>query len=315
MSKHISVFVDTAGNFKEREILLKFYEGIPESYEKELCIGNKYKACDVAVMMGSWKPRDKDHHILRTEIAENARLFFVIETPLLGRRMFEENTHQRIGINGFLNNSGTFYYKRKFSDDRLKKLDIKWKGWKNNLDGHVLMMLQLPGDASLRNIDIYNWAFETIQNIRKYTTKKIIVRTHPGVRLKDLDPFHKLVSDITLAKIEDVDFSIGRERSLTDDLENAYCSISYTSGSSIDSVLKGIPVIACDPGNFSFEISSNYISDVENLKLADDETVNDWLKSLSYSQWTIDEMLSGTAFKNLEPALTELDMKLPRKKR
>lgn len=315
MSKEILVFLDTAGNFKEREILLKFYDGIPDTYSKNVIIGHKYKPCDIAVMMGSWKPRDKDHHLLRTEIAENSRLFIVIETPLLGRRMFEENTHQRLGINGFLNNAGTFFYKRKFPEDRLQQLGIKWNNWRNNLDGHILLMLQLPGDASLRNIDIYSWAFETIQSIRKYTDKKIIVRTHPGVRLKDLDPFHKLVSDVTLAGIKDIEYSIGRDRSLDTDLENAYCSVSYTSGSSIDSILKGIPAIACDPGNFAFDISSTYISDINNLELASEETVNNWLKQLSYSQWTHDEMASGKAFKNIEPALTELDMTLPRRKK
>lgn len=310
MGKKIKVFLDSASTFRERDILKKFYNGIiDELYEKEFDISSSYTACDVAVIFGSWKPKERDHHVIRNAVAAEANTFIVIETPLLGRKVHSDNDQFRIGVNGFLNNHGIFTNLSDHPITRLKTLDIAWDGWRNSSTGHILLMLQLPGDASLRGIDIYEWALETIVKLRETTDREIRIRIHPHHRPKDSDPIHKLISDIFRLKILNVSISDGKEINLDNDLKDAYCSVSYTSGSSIDSIIAGIPCISVDPGNFSYDVSSNFISEINSLKLVDETTINDWLKKLSFSQWSIEEMENGTAFRHLLPLLIELENK------
>lgn len=298
----VKIFLETAGNFEEREILTKFYNGVANSagqdVQVELELYNSYTACDVGVILGSWKPRDKNHHHVRNDIVENAPTFIVIETPLLGRIVNQQNKQHRIGINGFLNQSGVFNHGQ-HNNSRIKKLGIEWTGWKHNPDGHILLMLQLPGDASLRGINMYEWVNYAIRTIRSVTDRPIVIRTHPAHSIKDSDDFHNLVSSVTLYGGSDITFSLGRHKSFADDIAEAYCSVAYSSGSSIDSVLHGVPTLAADPGNFAWNISTNYLEDIEKIKLATEDDINQWLNNLSYSQWSSEEMHNGTAWKHL----------------
>jgi hypothetical protein len=304
----VKVFLETAGNFEEREILTKFYNGVVKSADQNTQVAlelyNSYTACDVGVILGSWKLRDKNHHHVRNDIVENAPTFIVIETPLLGRVVNQQNTQHRIGINGFLNQSGVFNHGQ-HNDSRINKLGIQWQGWKNNSDGHILLMLQLPGDASLRGINMYEWTNYAIKKIRSVTDRPIVIRTHPAHSIKDSDEFHNLVSSVTLYGDSDITFSLGRHKSFADDISGAYCSVAYTSGSSIDSVLHGVPTLAADPGNFAWNISTHYIDKIKDIRLAADDEVTQWLNNLSYSQWSPDEMHSGTAWKHLASLLNQ----------
>ncbi len=323
----IKVFLETAGNFAERELLQRFCQGIEQAVatgtqlvndgnEKDevfIDIGKGHSPCDVAVIMGSWKPREKDHHLVRTSVVESSPCFVVVETPLLGRVMFQPNQQFRIGVNGFLNKAGTFFSREQVRPDRLRSLGVSWGGWKNSSSGHIVLLMQLPGDASLRGVNVFSWAKDAVKKLREKTDKRIIIRTHPGYNPKDSDEYYKFVSDMFIEKIPNIEFSNGKEKTLTEDLNNAYCTVAFTSGSSIDSVLHGIPTIASDPGNFAYDISTNFISEVNNLKMENTNTITLWLERLSYSQWSIDEMQNGQVWRHLNPTLVDILSKVPRK--
>lgn len=324
---NIKVFLETAGNFAERELLQRFYNGInrsisngtrlvPDSDEPDevhIDIDKGHSPCDVSVIMGSWKPREKDHHLVRTSVVENSHCFIVVETPLLGRKMFQPNEYFRVGMNGFLNKSGKFCLPGQVNNSRLNRLGITWNGWRHNSGGHIVLLMQLPSDASLRGVNIFSWAKDTIEKIRKETNKKIIVRTHPGYNPKDGDEFYKFIADICTSGIPNIEFSRGKEKTLHEDLNGAYCTVAFSSGSSIDSVIAGIPTIACDPGNFAYDISTNFVSEINHLRLADQQTVMRWLEMLSYSQWTIAEMENGTVWNHLLPIVVERLKTMPKK--
>jgi hypothetical protein len=319
----IKVFLQTAGNFEEKELLIKFYEGIRkvesnlgkrnfQLYEKDgvfLDSNYHHTDCDVAVMLGSWKDRDRDHHATRNNIVENSRCFIVIETPFLNRVVFQTSRQHRIGVNGFLNNQATFHHGT-HDQARLNSLGINWNGWKNNKDGHILLLLQLPGDASLRGTNTYTWGLNTATRLRSLTDRKIIIRTHPSHKPKDTDEWYKVFTDIS-TNVKNVEFSLGKDRDIKEDLKDAYCSVAFTSGSSIDSIVNGIPTLATDPGNFAFDISSKFIEEINNLKLANDQTVKQWLQNLSYSQWSPEEMQNGTAWLHLLPIVNNYLSNIP----
>jgi len=317
------VFLQSAGNFEEKEILMRFYEGIKkiemnshrnmfDEYTRTgvfLDSNYHYTDCDVAIMMGSWKNRERDHHATRNSIVENSKCFLVIETPLLNRKVFQPSEQHRVGMNGFLNNQGKFH-QGSLNTDRFNKLNITWPGWQNNPTGHILLLLQLPGDASLRGTSTYDWALNSALRLRKHTDKKIVVRTHPHHKPKESDEWYKFYTELSM-NVPNVSFSMGKDKSIIDDLKNAYCTVSFTSGSSIDSIVAGIPTLATDPGNFAFDISSRCISEINNLRLAAEHEIRQWLYGLSYSQWSVDEMENGDVWRHFFPILHKHIENLP----
>jgi len=331
---HIKIFMASANNMQERELLKDFASGVEtwidadstdqELFENVTRIGRwanadavehqlsyeyaeTYKECDVAVFFGSWKAREKGTHQTRTSVAMNAQRFVCIETPLLNRVTDQENSYWRIGVNGFLNQDA--YWPVLNQDDanaRLKELGIKWRGWNHDPNGHILVALQLPGDASLRGADINDWAYRTIMDIRKKTDRMIIIRNHPLASQRAFGDHEDLARRLLLSKVNNITFSDGKLVPWSQDLDGAYCTVTYTSGLAIDSVLSGIPTIAYDAGNFAWGVSSRLAQDVNDIKLETDEKMRQWLRNLAGCQWSSAEMQNGTAWQALLPVIQNI---------
>jgi hypothetical protein len=331
---HIKIFMASCNNLQERDLLKDMASGIKLWVDKDASDQEKsanitrigrwadhtgqehsisyeyaeaYKECDVAVFFGSWKTREKGSHQTRTAVALNAKKFICIETPLLNRVTDQENQYWRIGVNGFLNLDALWpTLDAAFADSRLEEFGINWTGWNFNQDGHILVALQLPGDASLRGIDINDWAYRTILDIRKKSDRFIFVRNHPMASQRAFGDHEELARKLLLAGVQNIRFSDGQIVPWKQDLDDAYCTVTYTSGLAIDSVLSGIPTIACDPGNFAWGISSNSVQDINNVKLESTELVQQWLRNIAGCQWSTQEMRNGTAWQYLLPVLASI---------
>lgn len=330
----IKFFLASANSYHEQDILLQFAEGVKgwaqqQNQERGLCLDQSiqligrwqactdpeqhtviyeqeesYSACDVAVMFGSWKPREKGHHVTRSSVAANSDCFVCIETALLQRRTTGHNTHWRMGVNGFLSDAAHWPdFDAEQADQRLADWGISWPGWRNNANGSVLIALQLPGDASLRGQNINDWAYHTITKIRQCSDRHIIVRSHPLVSLRAFGDHEELARRLMLDGVNNIQFSDGQVVPWAQDLTDAYCTVTYTSGLAIDSVLAGIPTVACNSGNFAHRFSTNFVAEIENLKTADHTTVINWLRHLSLCQYSTKEMQSGLAWQRLLPVI------------
>ena len=328
---NVKIFMATANSAQERDTLRDFGQGVetwlkeyrpePDGPESQVRIGRwtdlnrpkhsveydyseGYQPCDFAVMYGSWKPREKGHHVVRNSIVSSAKHFICIETPLLNRRTDVQNQYHRVGINGFLNQSAHWpVLDCDHAQHQLKELNIKWSGWKNNTDGHVLVALQLPGDASLRGADINEWTLKTIKTIRSTTTRPIVIRSHPLISDRGFESLAPLVVQLMKDNVPNITFSDGATTSWADDLSGAYCTVTYTSGMAIDSVLAGIPTVACDAGNFAWSISTHHLDEINSIQQADAKTINDWLAQLAMCQWNAQQMRSGLAWQHLMSTL------------
>lgn len=329
---HINVFMGSGGSVAERNILKNFMIGlepwldenniknpdwneatrigrwrgsaaIPE-YRAEFVYEESWQPCDVAVIFGSWKPREKGSHITRSAVAANAKRFVVIETPLLNRVTDSPNQYWRVGVNGYLNRDALWpSLPRDYAGERLKHLGIKWQGWQNDPNGHVVVALQLPGDASLRGCDINDWAFQTIMALRQHTDRTIVVRNHPLCSSRAFSDHETLALRLMQHGVTNIRFSDGYLVPWSQDLAGSYCTVAYTSGLAIDSVLAGIPTISCDPGNFAWGFSSRDASEIENVRRAPDATIETWLRHLAGCQWSLEEMRSGLVWQHILPIL------------
>lgn len=328
----ILVSITSGSNNTERNILRAFYDGIEKYYFEKFGIDShkplkkqhgidlrmsydpEIEKCDVAVQFGTVKDRNNEHHVTKQSIARNAKKIIYVETPLLGRVINKSNDYSfyRVGVNGFLNNDGVFYNEELLDQNRLDFLKSQttipsFPGWKNSQTGDILVLLQLPGDASLRGQKMSEWLSDTVDQIRALTDRKINIRLHPAMSEKGRAELFGELVPLFLKNYNNISWNDGTEKSLEEDLGEAGLCVSYTSGSCIDAVLAGVPVIALDEGNLAYPISSHRIDEINSPRLVSVETVKKWLIALANSQWSEKEMLTGTVWNHIVSILNEIE--------
>jgi hypothetical protein len=320
----ILVSIVSGSNNTERNILRAFFDGIEKYYFSNLNVDSHKKLkkdhgidlrlsydpeiekCDVAVQFGTVKERSNEHHVTKQSIRRNAKTVVYVETPILGRVIDKKNNYlfYRVGVNGFLNNDGLFYDENYINNDRLESLKTqleipKFPGWKNYSQGNILILLQLPGDASLRGQQLSEWFIDTVRKIRSQTDRTISVRFHPAMSEKGRADFFAEINPLFFENYKNIMWYDGISKSLTTNLAEAGVCVSYSSGSSIDAVLQGVPCITVDEGNLAYPISSHRLDELENPKLASSDEINRWLNCLANSQWNEQEMLEGTVWNHI----------------
>jgi hypothetical protein len=264
--------------------------------------GDSHFQADVAVIFGSWKkvkvpegeeiPDSVKHHVLKNNIIrqQGNKPTVVIETPLLGRKITDKHQQHRFGLNHFMYKLADFKNNNSKSD-RFDKLGLKIKKWRKPTDdGHILIACQNLNDASLFGINFSLWLTNTVKHLLMRTKRKIIIRDHP----ENKTSLKNLLHNFFLAHTDQVEYQASG--TIIDSLKNAHCMVSYTSGSSIDSILEGVPVIPGSEYNFVYDISSHSLDDIENPKLGDRKQL---LYNLAYAQWSVEEIQNGTAWEHL----------------
>jgi len=322
----VKIAMMSAGKNREREVLRCMQTGVESKLlpddrdlwkgQKQACASKgegfgvvcnydeRIKTSDVGIFIGSWKARDNIHHNCRNSYVQNCKVYVCIETSLLTRVMFREDLYHRVGVDGFLNGHGWFRdHTVQYPQDRWDKLGMAYEGWKKNRGPNIVVALQLPGDASLRNNDINEWCIDTVNKIRQYSDRPIQVRLHPGISGKGLTSHDPLFRYFALNPVPNLTYVDGKIISWKDQLESAHCVVSYTSGLSIDSTIYGVPVIACDAGNFAWGLVPGGIESIEDIRLPREAQIQNWLYNLAYSQWSPDEMLSGECWEHLYPEI------------
>ena len=298
------MFLNTCVNLYQRNILVDLQKNLLKKGKKwDLYDKDDYKECQNAIVFGStkkhtsklWKIQNKSQR-LKNEIERTHntlttdKKLIVFETPILGRKITDEHTHYRVGLDHFLPKLADFKWQ---ADDKRyqvlkKQIDLNLKPWREkHKSKNVLILCQNPSDASLLGLDIKQWVMATVKHLMKVTKRKIVIRNHPLAKASITEMFELMYN------IKQVEIS---ENSLEKDLASAHCAVSYTSGASIDAMMNGIPVITPSPYNFVYGISSHDLENVENPILGDRLSL---LYKLSYTQWSVEEIIEGKPLKHL----------------
>jgi hypothetical protein len=298
----VTIYGKSANHPRFEQLLMKFGTGVIESGDDAfLSYDETYYPCDVAVIFGSWKDRDDTHHRVKNEIIKNAKNFIVLETPLLGRQPVQNvmpDNWYRIGLNGFLADTGHFNNHNKGSErwDIIRKnLNLSIDAYHYNHDGPIVVALQLPGDASLRGASIEKWAARTVQALRTQTDKKIIVRT-PQLERQYQQKYIDLIK-----KQPNVEFQTGTADNLVPTLKKAFCTITYSSGLALDSLINGCPTVAMSPSSFAYGICQNTVDNIDNIKRPSRDQL---MYDLSYAQWHESEIERGLPWRHLKQLIS-----------
>jgi hypothetical protein len=298
----VAVVEDTANYQQFKDVLHLFAKGCGG----EITTSGNIKNFDCAVIFGSYK-KDKGRSAQQGKgrIIESGIPYVQLETQLIGRPIDTAfHTEFRVGVNGFLWDDAKWGFEH-IHADRSKKVferngydpELPWK-----TDGdYILVCMQKVGDASLRGADIFSWTEQTVKEIRQHTERQIIVRPHPLYRKKIQHANCKrMVCEYSNVQWQEADVTQKEFVPIEKQLQHAWCTVTYSSGTGIDAVINGTPNIACDTGSMVYDVSSTDIAQVEEPYRGDKQ---EWTNKIAHCQWSIEEFESGECWEHVSKSL------------
>ena len=190
-------------------------------------------------------------------------------------------------------------------DDRWRQIqkdqNIQIKDWKSQGDD-ILVILQRPGDTSLTKLINKHGSYEnfvsyTINEIRKNTGRKIIVRLHPSRRERQLEIINKIkLKNIEISDTPAKPGALSGGEGLYTDFKKAWAVVGFNSNALTESVCEGIPTFSMCPSSMAWDVSNKSLEYLETPIIFDRQQ---WLNNLGYCQWRADECIKGMPLTHL----------------
>lgn len=186
-----------------------------------------------------------------------------------------------------------------------KDQNIEIKDWRTSGE-YILVLLQRPGDTSLRKLIDKHETYEkfityTINEIRKYTDRKIIIRPHPSRKQDQLKIIEKLnLSSVEISQTPSVSGSLSGGEGLYKDFSQAWAVVGFNSNALTESICEGIPTFSMCASSMAWDCSNKDLKHLEKPLMFERQQ---WLNNLGYCQWREDECLSGAPITHLISSL------------
>lgn len=177
-----------------------------------------------------------------------------------------------------------------------KDQNIEIKDWRTSGE-YILVLLQRPGDTSLRKLidkhETYGkFITYTINEIRKYTDRKIVIRPHPSRKQDQLKIIEKLnLTGVEISQTPSVSGSLSGGEGLYKDFSQAWAVVGFNSNALTESICEGIPTFSMCASSMAWECSNKDLKHLEKPIMFERQQ---WLNNLGYCQWREDECLSGS---------------------
>jgi hypothetical protein len=276
------------GPHNSKPIFEAFIQGLRNAGD-EVYI-NKEANADVAVIWSVlWRGRMAHYRKIWQRYKDSGRPVIVLEVGGLKR-----NTTFKVGING-INRSADFANDNDIDLKRWEKFGIKMKPW--NPTGDMIVICG-QHDASEQWVGLprmQQWIEEQIQEIRKYTTRPILVRPHPR-NIFNID--NKKYKNVKI-RLPKRDYNTYDDTDFKATLERTWAVVNHSSNPAIEAVFNGIPV---------FVSERSLCHDVGNEKIVDINTPAmpnrvQWAQKLAYTEWWEEEIKQGLPWQRIKKRL------------
>tara|TARA_A100001015_G_scaffold215910_1_gene242445 strand:+ start:1164 stop:2033 length:870 start_codon:yes stop_codon:yes gene_type:complete len=246
---------------------------------------------DVAVIWSVlWQGRMQKYKKIWDRYRNAGKPVIVIEVGGLRR-----NLSFKIGINGI--NRDADFANQNFDNSRWPLFSHELRPW--NPTGDLIVICgQHDNSEQWKGLPrMSQWIEQQINEIRKYTTRPILVRPHPrNVINFDENKFRNVK-----VRLPKRDFRTYDDTDFKATLERTWAVVNHSSNPAMEAVIKGIPV---------FVSESSLCHDVGNVQLADINTPampnrHSWADQLAYTEWFEDEIEKGLPWHRIRLRLKE----------
>lgn len=273
-----------SNNKEHSEVLTAFLGGLEKhGVTVRACLLEHFNAkyYDAAVVYGVGKravPYSRFRQAVRTGYHWRNKRVVVLEKGYIRR-----DQYYAAGWDG-LNGRADFMNEGMFSD-RWNALGVELQPYKENKDGHIMLMGQVPWDASVQDLNHKQWLVRTVQDLQRYTARRIFYRPHPlaGNSIRQVAGAIAVTGDLDAA------------------LDNAWAVVTHNSNTAVDALLAGVPVWASDHGSMAWGVAHHTFDFIEDPAYFERQH---WANDLAYAQWSLEEMANGDAWAHLGPGLS-----------
>lgn len=238
--------------------------------------------CDVPVIWSLlWHGRMSRNKDIWEHFRKQNKNVLVIEVGGIKR-----NITWKVGLNGI--NRYANFGPTNNDDTRANQLGLNLRPWRQNGD-HILLCLQHDKSEQWKDQPaLKDYVIKSVQEIRKFSNRKIIVRPHPRCPL------------LNLPVLDNVGYEVPRQINNTyDDFDlnfsNAWAVISYSSNPGIHAVMNGIPAFVSEQ-SLAYDVANKNLSTINNPSMPDRQQ---WLNDYAHTEWTVEEISQGIPFSRL----------------
>ena len=140
-------------------------------------------------------------------------------------------------------------------------------------------------------VDQESWLDSTIAKIRKYSSRPIVIRMHPGDGTRD-----KQISKIQ--KQYGTAVAISTHNNIRDALTNCWCTVGINSTPNVVSAIEGIPGYIEDPvHSWATDVAFTDLSQIERPPLPDRTA---WINKIANIHWSNHEVKSGLLWSTIK---------------
>ena len=282
------------GPLNSRPIFDAFIKSLQNAGE-QLYINKSSDNADVAVIWSVlWRGRMEQYKRIWDRYRSQGKPVIVLEVGGLRR-----NKSFKIGINGI--NGDADFANQEFDDQRWPLFKHELRPW--NPTGELIVICgQHDTSEQWRGMPKMSiWIAQQIREIRKYTSRPILVRPHPRNQIN----FDESKFENVKIRMPKRDFSTYDDTDFKATLGRTWAVLNHSSNPAIESVINGVPV---------FVSQSSLCLDVGNTNIADINTPampnrTSWANKLSYTEWFQNEIEQGLPWSRIKKRLEDKYLK------
>ena len=325
--KTIAVYANTCALGSYKELWPKaFYQGLQQHRDwKSTYVTDKqltdaeYAWCFSYQVKGDVKQSDNSH---RRQIIDKyepkGKIFYLDSDVLISYDGFELNKDKikmmtlqnkrwtRLPYSNIYANKGAKYFANEFINDATSRWE-KIKKSKNIIvkpyDGkgdYILITCNRGTEGySAEKKNATEYAIETIEEIRQYSKRPIIVRFHRVISdtqeqdFKVLSKYIEDKQDITIQSKANNNYP-----DIIPVIKNAYAVCTWSSSSAAPAICEGKPLYIKSKNCFFYNMNSGDIKDIENPKIKDNR--QEWFLNYAATHHNLKDLSSGCYFEKVK---------------
>jgi hypothetical protein len=278
------------------EVLQRFIAGVNAAGDQGIAhTGSNLLPADVAVIQG-WVHEgspNSSHLILRKNAAANVqnKHTIIVDSNLFNYKDKNHPIHySRYSLDGVFPTTGN-YFGNNPDPQRWQQisrdLGINLKDWRTT-GNHILICTQRNGGWSMKGLNVNQWLEKTVDEIKKYSDRPIIVRGHPGDKMA-----------ASYLRSKPGRYTVSTNEHILQDFANAWAVITYNSTPGVAAAIEGIPAFITDPvpqTSQAYPVGNYDLSYIENPELKDRQQ---WIERLSMCHWHFGELSNGSAWQHM----------------
>lgn len=190
--------------------------------------------------------------------------------------------HHKLSINS--RHPTDYFQRQKHPRDRFRKLNVPIKPWRSNTDGDIIVAGMSGKGANAEGLEPEQWERWAVEELRKHTKRRVVYRPKPNwhgsgeIAGAGLQRGHPQGDDV---------YSV---------LLRTYAVVAHHSNVAVDALLEGVPVYVVD--GIARVLGQRDLAKIEQPIRP--EGREQWAYDAAYTQWNIDEMASGQAWRHLK---------------